>query len=44
MASNATGRTDDAPGIRYVYYVTAGWLLATAIAIAILLFVLPSLF
>lgn len=34
----------EAPGIRYVYYVTAGWLLATALAIAILLFVLPSLF
>jgi hypothetical protein len=35
---------DDWESIRYVFYVTVGWLLATAIAVALLMTVVPALF
>jgi len=34
---------DEWEGIRYVFYVTAGWLAITALAVAFLMLVVPSL-
>ena len=42
MSATTTAR-DDWEGIRYVFYVTAGWLAATALAVAFLMLVVPSL-
>ena len=33
----------DGAGIRYVFYVTIGWLAATALAVAVLVLVIPRL-
>ena len=34
---------DDWDGIKYVFYVTAGWLVATALAVILLMTVVPGL-
>ena len=34
---------DDWEGIRYVFYVTLGWLTVTALAVVFLMLVVPSL-
>lgn len=41
--TTATSTMDDWEGIRYVAYVTAGWLVATALAVALLMTVVPRL-
>ena len=38
-----TATTDEWAGIRYVFYVTFGWLVATARAVAHLMTVVPRL-
>lgn len=35
--------TDDWTGIRYVFYVTAGWLVATVFAVVLLMTVVPTM-
>ncbi|HKJ57980.1 MAG TPA: hypothetical protein VKA37_02040 [Halobacteriales archaeon] len=42
MSATATAQ-EDWEGIRYVFYVTAGWLTATALAVAFLMLVVPSM-
>ena len=39
-----TAIPDDWESIRYVFYLVGGWLLATAIAVLLLMFVAPALF
>lgn len=44
--TTATGAEvpDDWESIRYVFYVTVGWLVATALAVVVLLTVAPAWF
>ena len=42
MSATATAQ-GDWEGIRYVFYVTAGWLTVTALAVAFLMLVVPSM-
>ena len=43
MAATTETIQDDREGIRYVFYVTLGWLLATALAVGFLMLVVPSM-
>ena len=35
---------DDWESIRYVFYLVVGWLVATVVAVGLLMFVVPSMF
>ena len=43
MATETAHSTDDWDGIKYVGWVTLGWLTATALAIVLLMTVVPRL-
>ena len=43
MSTTQPTIADDGEGIRYVFYVTLGWLTVTVLAVAFLMLVVPSL-